>query len=155
MKKNQTTSLHLPAIRQAVVMLNPLRLWRNPVMFLVEVGSLLTAIMALDALLRQTGEGLFASVISLWLWLTLLFANYAESLAEFQGKAQAESLRTTRSEVMARRVTEGESEEIPGALLRKGDLFLVLPGEFIPTDGQILEGVASIDESAITGESAR
>ena len=154
MKTTQTTSLHLPAIRQAVVMLNPLRLWRNPVMFLVEVGSLLTTLMALDALIRHTGEGLFASVIALWLWLTLLFANYAESLAEFQGKAQAETLRTTRSEVMARRITEDGSEEVPGASLRKGDLFLVLPGEFIPTDGEILEGVASIDESAITGESA-
>ena len=147
-------SLHLQALRQAVVMLNPLRLWRNPVMFLVEVGSLLTTLMALDALARGTQEAAFASMITLWLWLTLLFANYAESLAEFQGKAQAESLRTTRSEVMARRVTDDGSEEIPGSQLKKGDIFQVGAGEFVPTDGEILEGVASIDESAITGESA-
>ena len=140
MKNNQMTSLHLPAIRQAVVMLDPLRLWRNPVMFLVEVGSLLTTLMALDALIRHTGEGLFASVIALWLWLTLLFANYAESLAEFQGKAQAESLRTTRSEVMARRITEDGSEEVRAPRSEKATAFSSCPGSSSPPTARSSRG---------------
>ena len=142
------------ALVRSFVMLNPKTLARNPVMFIVEIGSLLTTVFCVLGFLHHTGEALFAGVISVWLWLTILFANFSESLAEFQGKAQAESLRTTRSEVQARLVVGQETRRVPGSSLKKWDQFLLSPGEIVPTDGEILEGIASIDESAITGESA-
>ncbi len=156
MKTNPSgrSKIHSRAIRQSVVMLNPVTLIRNPVMFTVEVGSLLTTLFAIHAALHHGVEALFASVISLWLWLTILFANYAESLAEQSGKAQAESLRTTRSKTLARLVTHDGVRNVSGSSLKKWDLFLLSPGDLVPTDGEILEGAASVDESAITGESA-
>jgi len=124
---------------------------KNPVMFVVEIGSVLTTIL----LLRTTTNFGFNLQITLWLWFTVLFANFAEAMAEGRGKAQAEALRKTRSETLAKRLLpSGETETIPGAKLRSGDLVLVAVGELIPGDGEIIEGIASVDESAITGESA-
>ena len=145
----------LAASLQAVVMLNPLKLVRNPVMFVVEIGSAITTLIALYSLLHPDGELLFTTTISVWLWLTIGFANFAEALAEIQGRAQAESLRSTRADTQARLIgPDGNTRTVPGNTLKKGDQFLVESGEILPTDGEILEGVASIDESAITGESA-
>jgi len=150
--------IDMKMIRKASVrslsMLNPLTLVKNPVMFVVEAGSVLTTAMTIYALIQHNGEQLFTATISVWLWLTIGFANFAEALAEIQGKAQAENLRSTRSDTVARLVTGDVVQEIPGNTLKKGDLFLVEPGDILPTDGEIVEGVASIDESAITGESA-
>lgn len=150
--------LDMKMIRKASVrslsMLNPLTLVHNPVMFVVEVGSVLTTALAIYALIQHNGEQLFTATISVWLWLTIGFANFAEALAEIQGKAQAETLRSTRSDTSARLVTGDGIRNIPGNSLKKGDHFLVEPGDILATDGEILEGVASIDESAITGESA-
>lgn len=150
--------LDMKMIRKASVrslsMLNPITLIHNPVMFVVEAGSVLTTALTVDALIRHNGEQLFTATISVWLWLTIGFANFAEALAEIQGKAQAENLRSTRSDTSARLVTGDGIRNIPGNSLKKGDHFLVEPGDILATDGEILEGVASIDESAITGESA-
>jgi K+-transporting ATPase ATPase B chain len=124
---------------------------KNPVMFVVEIGSVLTTIL----LVRTTTNLGFNLQITLWLWFTVLFANFAEAMAEGRGKAQAEALRKTRSETLAKRLlSSGETETISGAKLRSGDLVLVTAGELIPGDGEIIEGIASVDESAITGESA-
>jgi K+-transporting ATPase ATPase B chain len=124
---------------------------KNPVMFVVEIGSVLTTIL----LVRTTNNFEFNLQITLWLWFTVLFANFAEAMAEGRGKAQAEALRKTRSETLAKRLlSSGETETISGAKLRSGDLVLVTAGELIPGDGEIIEGIASVDESAITGESA-
>jgi len=128
---------------------------KNPVMFVVEVGSVLTTLrLFLDALAGRPGLG-FEVQITFWLWLTVLFANFAEAMAEGRGKAQADTLRKARTETVATRIgTLGRSETVPAASLRKGDVVMVKAGEFIPGDGEIIEGVASVDESAITGESA-
>ena len=127
----------------------------NPVMFVVEIGSVLTTRRLIqDALTGGTNLG-FEFQITLWLWFTVLFANFAEAMAEGRGKAQADTLRKTRTETVANRLTgAGREEKVPAASLRKGDVVIVRPGEFIPGDGEIIEGVASVDESAITGESA-
>ena len=131
--------------------LHPRHMMKNPVMFVVEIGSVLTTIL----LLRTTTNLGFNLQITLWLWFTVLFANFAEAMAEGRGKAQAEALRKTRSETLAKRLlSSGETETISGAKLRSGDLVLVTAGELIPGDGEIIEGIASVDESAITGESA-
>src|SRR5579884_3568698 len=141
------------ALLQAFLKLNPRKMMGNPVMFVVEIGSVITT-----ALLFKGGSAFFFNLqITLWLWFTVLFANFAEAMAEGRGKAQADTLRRARSETMARRLVasnRGEVETIPSAKLRAGDLVLVSAGELIPYDGEILEGVASVDESAITGESA-
>src|SRR6201996_4824221 len=128
---------------------------RNPVMFVVEVGSALTTYSAI------VNSSAFAWTITAWLWLTVLFANLAEAVAEGRGKAQAETLRRTKQETVARRLvdwrpgqTDLREEEVPGAQLTIGDHVLVEPGQLIPGDGDVVEGVASVDESAITGESA-
>jgi K+-transporting ATPase ATPase B chain len=124
----------------------------NPVMFVVEIGSVITTVL----LIFHPHEAFsFNLQITLWLWFTVLFANFAEAMAEGRGKAQAETLRRARSETIAKRITgDGKIEEIPSAKLRSGDLVSVAAGELIPGDGEIVEGVASVDESAITGESA-
>ncbi len=154
-KKNLLDSkVILEASRQALVMLNPLKLVRNPVMFVVEIGSVITTVITFYSLLHPDGEFLFTATVSIWLWLTIGFANFAEALAEIQGRAQAESLRATRADTQARLVVPEGVRTVPGNTLKKGDQFLVEAGEILPTDGEILEGVASIDESAITGESA-
>jgi K+-transporting ATPase ATPase B chain len=124
----------------------------NPVMFVVEIGSVITTV-----LLFKGGTAFkFNLQITLWLWFTVLFANFAEAMAEGRGKAQADTLRRARSETIANRLipSNGRLEHIPSSKLKAGDLVAVSAGEFIPSDGEIVEGVASVDESAITGESA-
>ena len=124
-------------------------------MFIVEVGSLLTTIIFAQELFAGTGHPGFTGQVAAWLWFTVIFANFAEAMAEGRGKAQADSLRKTRTETVAHRLRgDGQTETVPAASLRKGDLVMVKAGEFIPGDGEITEGVASVDESAITGESA-
>ena len=128
---------------------------KNPVMFIVEVGSLLTTIVFFQELVAGTGRPLFTGQVAFWLWFTVLFANFAEAMAEGRGKAQADTLRRTRTETVANRVRAGDqTERVPASSLRRGDLVIVRAGELIPADGEITEGVASVDESAITGESA-
>ncbi len=146
-------------VRQAVIdsfwKLDPRIQIKNPVMFIVEVGSLLTTIVFIQELAAGSGRPLFTGQVAFWLWFTVLFANFAEAMAEGRGKAQAETLRKTRTETVANRLTTGDRiETVPAASLRKGDVVIVHAGEFIPGDGEIIEGVASVDESAITGESA-
>jgi len=141
------------ALWDSVVKLNPRTLMKNPVMFVVEVGAVITTVELWFAH-RGTGIG-FEVQITLWLWFTVLFANFAEAMAEGRGKAQAETLRKARADTMARRLrADGCTDGVPGSKLRAGDLVLVAAGEFIPADGEVVEGVASVDESAITGESA-
>ncbi|MDD2748793.1 potassium-transporting ATPase subunit KdpB [Acidithiobacillus sp.] len=139
-------------------MLSPRVQMRNPVMFVVYIGSWLLLALFFHDLIARNGEALFTGVIDLWLWLTLLFANYGEALAERQGEAQANSLRQSRHEMVAKKLAKPERnaayKEVPGASLRTGDVILVEAGDFIPTDGEAIAGVAAVDESAITGESA-
>ena len=143
------------AIWDSVVKLHPRKMMGNPVMFVVEVGSVVTTVLLLRDVIRHQGAFGFNLQITLWLWFTVLFANFAEAMAEGRGKAQAESLRKARSETIANRVlADGKIEKIASSKLRSGDLVNVVAGEFIPGDGEIVEGVASVDESAITGESA-
>ena len=135
--------------------LNPRIMMKNPVMFVVEVGSVITTILLIRDLMAGTGGIGFALQITLWLWFTVLFANFAEAMAEGRGKAQAENLKKARTEINAHRLlSTGETETVPAPNLRKDDVVIVSAGEFIPSDGEIIEGVASVDESAITGESA-
>ena len=146
-------------VRQAIAdsfrKLDPLRQIRNPVMFIVEAGSLLTTIVFVQELIGGTGRPLFTGQVAAWLWFTVLFANLSEAMAEGRGKAQADTLRKTRNQAVAHRLLPDDlTEPVPASSLRKGDLVMVRAGEFIPADGEIVEGVASVDESAITGESA-
>lgn len=145
------------ALRQSFVKLDPRSLVRNPVIFLVELGAAITTVLYLRDLLHGDGFTLlrFELQVVLWLWFTVLFANFAEAIAEGRGKAQAASLRRTRTESSARRVRpDGRFEDVPGSLLRKGDIVVVEAGELIPGDGDVIEGVAYVNEAAITGESA-
>jgi K+-transporting ATPase ATPase B chain len=138
-----------------LVKLDPRNMMKNPVMFVVEVGSVATTILLIRDLLRHQGAFGFNLQITLWLWFTVLFANFAEAMAEGRGKAQADSLRKARAETIANLLLpDGKTEQIASSKLRAGDLVRVAASEFIPSDGEILEGVASVDESAITGESA-
>jgi K+-transporting ATPase ATPase B chain len=140
------------AVLDAFLKLNPRKMMGNPVMFVVEIGSVITT-----ALLFKGGAAFkFNLQITLWLWFTVMFANFAEAMAEGRGKAQADTLRRARSETIANRIIgkDGRIEQVPSSKLRAGDLVLVSAAEFIPSDGEIIEGVASVDESAITGESA-
>jgi len=123
---------------------------KNPVMFVTMVGAALTTLAIFTA---QTDRS-FIVQLALWLWFTVLFANFAEAVAEGRGKAQAESLRKARKETLARRITNGREEKVPAPQLRKGDLVVCETGDTIPADGEVIEGIASVDESAITGESA-
>ena len=154
-----------PIVRQAIVdsfrKLTPRRQVRNPVMFVVYVGSILTTLLWLQALVGQ-GEApaWFIFWVSVWLWFTVLFANFAEAMAEGRGKAQAASLRKARRDLQAKRLAASASAtaevraSVSASHLRKGDVVLVEAGDFIPADGEVIEGVASVNESAITGESA-
>src|SRR3984957_10041718 len=143
------------AVWESFVKLNPRTLAANPVMFVVEVGALLTSIDLVRGVVQHTQGFGFSLQITLWLWFTVLFANFAEAMAEGRGKAQAEALRKSRAETVARRLKQdGSIESVPGSQLRAGDLVMVTAGEFVPGDGEVIEGVASVDESAITGESA-
>src|SRR5450432_1763 len=143
----------IPAIGASFQKLNPAHMLGNPVMFVTEVGAMITT-----ALLFIGGQGAsfgFLLQITLWLWFTVIFANFAEAMAEGRGKAQAETLRKSRTETKANRFRgDGALEEVPSNKLRKDDFVLVKAGEFIPGDGEIVEGAATVDESAITGESA-
>src|SRR4051794_13026570 len=138
--------------------LHPVAMMKNPVMFVVEVGSVLTTF--------QLIRGLFAPVpgvtsigfqlqITLWLWFTVLFANFAEAMAEARGKAQADTLRKSKTDAIAKRVTSrARTEQVPASALRAGDVVICDAGELIPGDGEVIEGIATVDESVITGESA-
>src|SRR5258706_10881263 len=139
------------ALVDAVVKLDPRTMMKNPVMFVVEVGSVVTTAL----LFREKQSFAFNLQITLWLWFTVLFANFAEAMAEGRGKAQADTLRKARSETVAKRLLpNGTTETVPSAKLRSGDVVVVTASEFVPGDGEVIEGVASVDESAITGESA-
>jgi K+-transporting ATPase ATPase B chain len=147
------------AALDAVRKLDPRNMIRNPVMFVVEVGSLLTTILALAAFAGRLPESPgFVLSISVWLWFTVLFANFAEAMAEGRGKAQADTLRSARRDVSAKKLArpadKTDFKSVPASTLRKGDVVLASAGELIPGDGEVIEGVASVDESAITGESA-
>jgi K+-transporting ATPase ATPase B chain len=154
------------ALRDSFVKLDPRLVAKNPVMFVVEVGSVLTTLLIVrDLATGATGHMLFTVQVTLWLWFTVLFANFAEAMAEGRGKAQADTLRRAKTETIAHRIVRDspagqgglagvETEPVPGPALRKGDLVLVRAGELIPGDGDVVEGVASVDEAAITGESA-
>jgi K+-transporting ATPase ATPase B chain len=144
-----------PALGQSFRKLDPRILWRNPVIFVVAIVSTLTTVLFVrDLLAGRRGLG-FDFQINLWLWFTVVFANFAEAVAEGRGKAQAASLRRTQTETTARRLLpDGSTETVPATALRRGDVVLVAAGEVIPGDGEIIEGVASVNEAAITGESA-
>jgi K+-transporting ATPase ATPase B chain len=135
--------------------LDPSLMVKNPVMFVVEVGAVITLVVLVSNLVQHHGEFRFGLQITLWLWFTVLFANFAEAMAEGRGKAQAETLRKARAETEARKLhKDGTTEILPSSKLRAGDVVVVAACEFIPGDGEVIEGVASVDESAITGESA-
>ena len=152
-------ALLAPALLESLRKLSPRVQVRNPVMFVVYVGSILTTILFLQAL-RGKGEApaLFIGAISIWLWFTVLFANFAEALAEGRSKAQAASLRGLKQSINAKKLRTpkhgADWVATPASSLRKGDVFLVESGDVIAADGVVIEGVASVDESAITGESA-
>ncbi|TMB45158.1 MAG: potassium-transporting ATPase subunit KdpB [Chloroflexi bacterium] len=149
-----------PAIAGSFKKLDPRLMARNPVMFVVEVGSVITTIIFTVDLFNGTAglsgpnNNLFVGQVSLWLWFTVLFANFAEAMAEGRGKAQAAALRKTRSETIARRLVDGREERVASTQLKKGDIVVCEAGDIVPGDGDVIEGIASIDESAITGESA-
>ena len=151
-----TREIATRAVFDSFLKLDPRHLFRNPVIFIVEIGSVITTVIFVLDAIRGTGEALwFTGVISFWLWLTVLFANFAEAVAEGRGKAQAASLRATRTTTTAhRRRDSGGVEDVPATELRRGDAVVVTAGEPIPADGEVIEGVGSVDESAITGESA-
>jgi len=146
-----------PAVIDAFRKLDPRTLMRNPVMFTVEVVATLTTILLVRDLVNGKGSLGFALQINLWLWFTVLFANFAEAVAEGRGKAQAATLRKAKTETIAKRLaspSETRWTEVPAPKLRQGDVVLVEAGDFIPSDGDVIEGVASVNEAAITGESA-
>jgi potassium-transporting ATPase ATP-binding subunit len=135
--------------------LSPRTMVKNPVMFVVEVGAVLTTVQLAWNIFHHAGQFGFGLQITLWLWFTVLFANFAEAMAEGRGKAQADTLRKARAETQAHRLRgDGHTECVPSSKLRSGDIVVVAAGDFIPGDGEVVEGVASVDESAITGESA-
>ncbi|MDD4645785.1 MAG: potassium-transporting ATPase subunit B, partial [Bacteroidales bacterium] len=143
----------LKAAADSITKLNPAILIKNPVIFIVGIGSALTTIIVLAGLL----QGKFSSFnlqICIWLWITVLFANFSEAIAEGRGKAQADSLRRNRTQTKARKINGQLETEVLAGDLRKGDIVLCEAGDVIPSDGEVIEGIASVDESAITGESA-
>ena len=153
-----TPELVQQGLREAVVKLKPQLMIKNPVMFTVEIGTVVMLVVTILSLINpDLGEGSFGYnlAITILLFLTVLFGNFAEALAEARGKAQAATLRKTREETTARRVkSDGSVQVVPSSQLNKGDIYLAEVGDIIPADGEIVEGLASIDESAITGESA-
>ena len=162
MRGSQSTMLDpailMPAIGQSFVKLDPRVMIRNPVMFVVEIVAALTTVIFLRDLVTGGGHLGFTFQIILWLWITVLFANFAEAVAEGRGKAQAATLRKARTETMAKRLAVAERRRTarrwPRRDLKQGDIVLVEAGDLIPSDGEVIEGIASVDESAITGESA-
>jgi len=158
-----TPQLYRQAVIDSFIKLNPRGMVRNPVMFVVEVGSVLTTGLWIQSLVgKGEAPAWFIGMVAIWLWFTVLFANFSEALAEGRGKAQAAALRRTRQETSAKKLAKapakgqqpGQYTLTPSTLLRQGDLFLVEAGDIIPADGEVVEGIASVDESAVTGESA-
>jgi len=150
-------SLLKPALVDSLKKLHPRDVARNPVMFVVWAGSILTTVLVVKDLASPRADGAppwFTVSVTLWLWFTVLFANLAEAVAEGRGKAQAGALRRMRKDTTARRLADGREERVPAPSLRKGDLVVCEAGDLIPGDGEVVEGIASVDESAITGESA-
>ena len=147
-------SILLPAIRGSFIKLNPVYLARNPVIFVTLVGAVVTTVELIFASIRGKPVG-FPMQISIWLWFTVLFANFAEAMAEGRGKAQADTLRKARTRTMANLLqSNGATQTVAAESLRKDNVVIVKAGEVIPADGEVIEGAASVDESAITGESA-
>jgi K+-transporting ATPase ATPase B chain len=146
----------MPAIGQAFRKLDPRVMARNPVMFVVEIVATLTTILFVRDLVTGAGGYGFSFQINLWLWFTVVFANFAEAVAEGRGKAQAATLRKTKTETMAKLLTDGKPkwQRVPASSLKQGDVVVVEAGDLIPSDGEVIEGVASVNEAAITGESA-
>src|SRR5262245_65342462 len=162
-ERSRTISIWDPAIlRKAIagsfLKLDPRVQIKNPVMFIVEIGSLVTTIIFVQELASGTGQPSFTGQVAFWLWFTVLFANVAEAMAEGRGKAQAASLRKARRELQAKRLARADRnakiEIVSASTLRKDQIVLVEAGDFVPVDGTVVEGVASVNESAITGESA-
>jgi K+-transporting ATPase ATPase B chain len=154
-----TKGLYQRAFKEAFVKLHPRVMMKNPVMFIVWVGTIITAFLTIDPGLFGPVPGenqrVFNGLVTVILFLTVLFANLAEAVAEGRGKAQADSLRSTKSDTTARKLfPNGSTENVSSTALRKGDQIKVIAGDIIPSDGEVLAGVASVDESAITGESA-
>jgi K+-transporting ATPase ATPase B chain len=155
----KTTGLYSRALKEAFVKLDPRNMLKNPVMFLVWIGTIVTALLTIEPNLFGNSPGnnprLFNGLITIILFLTLLFANFAEAVAEGRGKAQADTLRATKSDTTARKLLpDGSIQEVSSTALRRGDQIKVVSGDMIPADGEVIAGVASVDESAITGESA-
>ena len=169
MAKAKTTSIFDAHVLSAASVdafkkLNPRHMISNPIMFVLEVVAALTTVLLVRDMLAGGGSIKFSSQIVLWLWFTLLFANFAEAVAEGRGKAQADALRKTRTETCAKLLSgaaaavggsRSNSRVVPGASLQVGDVVLVEAGDIIPSDGEVIEGVASVNEAAITGESPR
>jgi len=143
----------LDAIRDSFKKLSPVKIIRNPVVFIVAIGALITTLEMFFEL-SQRSFSFFNAQIAVWLWFTVLFANFSEAIAEGRGKAQAENLRRSRVKTTARKIAGKKEEVILATDLKKGDLVVCRAGDIIPSDGEVIEGVASVDESAITGESA-
>ena len=139
-----------PAIGHAFQKLNPRMMMKNPVMFVTMVGACLTTAGIFTAV---TDRG-FVAHLAVWLWFTVLFANFAEAVAEGRGKAQADALRKARKDTFGRRLSNGREESVPAPLLQKDDVVVCEAGDIIPADGEVIEGIASVDEAAVTGESA-
>ncbi len=143
------------AIRESFLKLNPAKVAKNPVMFVVEVGAALTTVFVIKDAFSGAGGTLFGIQIALWLWFTVVFANFAEAMAEARGKAQADALRKTKTDTMARKLLPNDKfEMVPASKLRAGDVVYCEAGYLIPGDGEVIDGIASVDESVITGESA-
>ena len=139
---------------QAVFKLDPRSMVHNPVMFVTEIGSVISTVYFMHALVTGGADVGFLGSIAAFLWFTVLFANFAEAVAEGRGKAQAAALRRMKTETMANRIVDGQVQVVPASQLHRGDIVEVCAGEAIPSDGEVIEGIASVDESAITGESA-
>src|SRR3989442_14629343 len=143
------------ATKESFVKLNPRIVARNPVMFVVEVGAALTTVFVIKDAVTAAAGLLFGIQIALWLWFTVLFANFAKAMAEARGKAQADNLRKTKTDTMAQKILpNAKFEMVPASRLRAGDIVFVEAGYIIPGDGEVIESIASVDESVITGESA-
>lgn len=154
-KSGLDRAILVQAVKESFIKLDPRVMWKNPVMLVVEILAVLTTYFTIrDIAIGQVKNFWFDGQIALWLWITVLFANFAEALAEGRGKAQADTLRKTKSETIAKKISGGKTEGISASELRKDDIVLVETGDIIPGDGEVIEGIASVDESAITGESA-
>jgi K+-transporting ATPase ATPase B chain len=156
-RRRQTVPLHALVRQgavQAVLKLRPRSMMHNPVMFVTEIGSVIATYYFARAVVTGSSEMGFLGGIALFLWFTVLFANFAEAVAEGRGKAQADTLRRMKTETMANRLVDGQEEVVPASRLHRDDVVIVRAGEIIPSDGEVIEGIASVDESAITGESA-